>query len=44
MYIVDGIAYEENTEPMLVIFAVKPLEQHRFWVTYNNGETKVSDF
>ena len=44
MYIVNGVAYAgEPTQP-LKISGVRPLENYRLWVRFNNGEAKVFDF
>ena len=44
MYIKDGIAYGGEPKPMLKISGVRPLENHKLWVRFNNGEAKVFDF
>lgn len=44
MYIVDGIAYAGELEPMLQVVGVRPLNDFRLWVRFNNDEVKIFDF
>ena len=44
MYIKDGIAYADNREPILEVVSVRPLENFRLWLRFNNGKTKEFDF
>lgn len=44
MFVVNGIAYagEENTP--IKVCGVRPLPDHRLWLRFTTGETKVFDF
>lgn len=44
MYIVDGIAYAGDKTPAVRISGVRPLDGHKLWLRFNNGEAKVFDF
>lgn len=44
MYIKNGIAYAGEQVPPLKISGVRPLENYKLWVRFNNGEAKVFDF
>ena len=44
MYIKNGIAYAGEPMPMLKISGIRPLEDYKLWVRFNNGEIKVFDF
>lgn len=44
MYIVDGIAYAGEQQPVIKVAGVKPLDNYKLWLRFNNGETKVFDF
>lgn len=44
MYIVDGIAYAGEPEPIIKVSGVRPMENHKLWVRFNTGETKIFDF
>ena len=44
MYIKDGIAYAGEEAPMLKVNGVRALENHKLWIRFNTGETKVFDF
>ena len=44
MYIKDGIVYAGNTSPEIKICGIRPLEGHRLWVRFTNGEAKIYDF
>lgn len=44
MYIINGIAYAGEPIPSVKVSGVRPLEGHKLWVRFNNGETKVFDF
>lgn len=44
MYIKNGIAYAgEQTQP-LKVSGVRPLEDHKLWIRFSNGEVKIFDF
>ena len=43
MYIKDGIAYAENAAPVLKVNGIRPMEDHKLWVRFNNGETRIFD-
>lgn len=44
MYIINGIAYAGEPTPFLRVCGVRPLEDFRLWVRFNNGEAKIYDF
>ena len=44
MYIIDGIAYAGERAKPLRVCGIRPLEQHRIWLRFTNGEAKVFDF
>ena len=44
MYIVDDIAYAGEPEPIIKVSGVRPMENHKLWVRFNTGETKIFDF
>ncbi|NCC07760.1 MAG: DUF2442 domain-containing protein [Clostridia bacterium] len=44
MYIVDGIAYAGKAPEMLRVCGVRPIDDFKLWVRFNNGEAKVFDF
>ena len=44
MYIVNGIAYAGEQAPILKVTGVRPLNDFRLWVRFNNSETKIFDF
>ncbi len=44
MYIVNGIAYAGEQSPILRVSGVRPLDNFRLWVRFNNSEAKIFDF
>ncbi|WP_300448157.1 DUF2442 domain-containing protein [uncultured Oscillibacter sp.] len=44
MYIVDGIAYAGEKEPVIKISGVRPMEDFKLWLRFSTGEAKVFDF
>ncbi len=44
MYIKNGIAYAGEPRPMIRVVGVRPLDDYKLWVRFNNGEAKVFDF
>ena len=44
MYVKDGIAYADAPGSAIKISGVRPLEDHRLWIRFTNGETKIFDF
>jgi hypothetical protein len=44
MYISDGIAYAGHQTPAVRISGVRPLKDHKLWLRFNTGETRVFDF
>lgn len=44
MYIVDGIAYAGEKEPVIKISGVRPMEDYKLWLRFSTGEAKVFDF
>ncbi len=44
MYIKNGIAYAGEAPQMMRISGVRPMDNHKLWVRFWNGEVKVFDF
>lgn len=44
MYIKDGIAYAGEPEKTINVKSIRPLDDFKLWVRFNNDETKVFDF
>lgn len=44
MYIKDGIAYAGELKPTLRISGVRPMDNYKLWVRFNNNEEKIFDF
>lgn len=44
MYVINGIAYAGEQSPMLKVCGVRPLDDHKLWIRFNNGEAKIFDF
>ena len=44
MYIVDGIAYANDSHPQIKVCGVRHLANHRLWLRFNDGTTKEFDF
>lgn len=44
MYIINGIAYAGEQPKLIKVSGVRPLEDYKLWIRFNNGETKVFDF
>lgn len=44
MYIKSGIAYAGEAPQIMKISGVRPMDGHKLWVRFLNGETKVFDF
>ena len=44
MYIVDGIAYAGEKEPVIKISGVRPMEDYKLWLRFSTGEAKIFDF
>lgn len=44
MYIKDGIAYAGELKPVLRISGVRPMDNYKLWVRFNNNEEKIFDF
>lgn len=44
MYIKNGIAYAGEEAPMLKVNGVRTLDNHKLWLRFNTGETRVFDF
>ena len=43
MYIVNGIAYAGEQKKEIRVCGVKPLPNHRLWLRFSTGETKIYD-
>lgn len=44
MYVVNGIAYAGERKPILKVIGVRPLDDFRLWVRFNEDSAKVFDF
>ena len=44
MYIVDGVAYAGEKEPIIKVCGVRPLPDFCLWLRFNTGEVKIFDF
>ncbi len=44
MYIKNGIAYAGEPQQPIRVSGVRPLDGHKLWVRFMNGEAKVFDF
>lgn len=44
MYIMDGIAYAGTPSLAVSVSGIQPMDDHRLWVRFSTGETKVFDF
>lgn len=44
MYIIDGIAYAGEPEPVIKVSGVRPMEDYKLWLRFNTGEAKIFDF
>lgn len=44
MYIKNDIAYADNKEPLIKIISVRPVEDHKLWVKFSDGEERIFDF
>ena len=44
MYIKNGIAYAGEITPPIKISGVRPMEDYKLWVRFNNGDAKIFDF
>ena len=44
MYIKNGIAYAGESEPTIKVVGVRPLDDYKLWLRFNNGEVKIFDF
>jgi hypothetical protein len=43
MYVIDGIAYAGEPEPLLKVVGVKPLDDYRLWLRFSNHEVRAYD-
>ena len=44
MYVLDGIAYAGEQEPVIKICGVRPLAGHKLWLRLTTGDVKIFDF
>ncbi|MBR1584414.1 MAG: DUF2442 domain-containing protein [Clostridia bacterium] len=44
MYIKNGIAYAGKETPLLKVVSVRPMDGHKLWARFSNGEARVFDF
>lgn len=44
MYVKDGIAYAGEPQQPIKISGVRPLDSHKLWIRFMNGEAKIFDF
>lgn len=40
----NGIAYADKRDIALKVTGIKPLTDHRLWLRFNNGESRIFDF
>jgi hypothetical protein len=43
MYIIDGIAYAGEPEPLLKVVGIRPLDDYRLWLRFSNHEVRTYD-
>lgn len=43
MFVVNGIAYAGEPKPMLSVVGVRPMQDFKLWIRFNNGQTKIFD-
>jgi hypothetical protein len=43
MFVIDGIAYADNPNPLLKVEIVRPLDDHTLWLRFNNDEERTFD-
>lgn len=43
MIIKDGIAYADDYKPLLKVTGVRPLENYKLWLRFNNDEERIFD-
>lgn len=44
MYVNNGIAYAGQPPQPIKVSGVRPLENHRLWLRFMNGEARIFDF
>ena len=44
MHVRNGIAYAEDPAPAIHVSGVRPLDDHKLWVRFSTGETRIFDF
>ena len=44
MYIQNGIAYAGEQKPVMKVIGVRPLDDYKLWLRFNNGEARIFDF
>lgn len=44
MYIINGIAYAGEKKQPIKVCGVRPLDNDRLWLRFNNDEAKIFDF
>ncbi|MDR2591065.1 MAG: DUF2442 domain-containing protein [Oscillospiraceae bacterium] len=44
MNIFDGIVYADKQEKSITVISVRALDEHKLWVRFSTGETKIFDF
>ena len=44
MYVKNGIAYAGEPQKLIKVSGVRPLDGHKLWVRFMNGEAKIFDF
>ena len=44
MYVVDGIAYAGEPEPVIKVNGIRAMDDYKLWVRFNTGEAKIFDF
>ncbi|MBQ3087391.1 MAG: DUF2442 domain-containing protein [Clostridia bacterium] len=43
MYIIGDIAYAGEPKPLLKVYGVRALANHRLWLRFSTGEVKIFD-
>jgi hypothetical protein len=43
MHVIDGIAYAGEAEKPITVLSARPLTDHKLWLRFSTGETKIFD-
>jgi hypothetical protein len=44
MYVVDGIAYAGESEPLLKVVGIRAMDDYALWLRFSNNAERVFDF